>query len=115
MKERNNSGVKDQFKKPLKEKDIFEKQPKKGGPKARPKKGEEKEEGLFEATDGKIKEGGLHRFLRVDKDFKFRRGSLVRLLKVDVGEKFSFEGNEIKMTERGKKQIQLAVNMMKSG
>jgi len=97
-----------------KNKDIFETKPKES-PKAKPvkKKGAEEEETLYEAVDGKIKEGGLHRSLKVDKDYTFKRSQLLRLLKMEVGESFKFEGKSIKMTERLKKQLQLGVNMMK--
>jgi len=95
-------------------KDIFEKKPKES-PKAKPakKKGAEEEETLYEAVDGKIKEGGLHRSLKVDKDYTFKRPQLLRLLKMEVGDSFKFEGNQIKMTEKIRKQLQLAVNMMR--
>ena len=98
-----------------KNKDVFETKPKES-PKAKPakKKGAEKdEETLYEAVDGKIKEGGLHRSLKVDKDYTFKKPQLLKLLKMEVGESFKFEGKSIKMTERLKKQLQLAVNMMK--
>ena len=95
-------------------KDVFEKKPKES-PKAKamPKKGAKDEETLYEAVEGKIKEGGLHRSLKVDKDYTFKRPQILRLLKHEVGDTFKFEGNQIRMTERIKKQLQLAANMMK--
>ncbi len=97
-----------------KKKEVFEtkpKEPKKA--KAIPKKGEKDEEGVFDETKGKIKEGGLRKALKVDKDYKFTRPKLTKLLKLDDGAKFDFEDNQFKMTDSLKKKIQLAVNMMK--
>ena len=98
-----------------KNKDIFESKPKES-PKAKPakKKGAEEEETLYEAVDGKIKEGGLHRSLKVDKDYTFKRPQLLKLLKMEVGESFKFEGKSIKMTEKLRKQLQLGVNMLRN-
>lgn len=98
---------------PEKKKDVFEKKPKEPKKaKAVPKKGE-KEDGLFEETKGTIKEGGLRKALKVSADYKFTRPKLTKLLKVDEGKSFEFEGKSHKMTEKLKKQIQLAINMMK--
>ena len=101
-------------KKEPKEKDIFERKPK-AAPRARPqpKKGADEEEGVFDATKGKIREGGLRRALRVEKDYKFKRPELMRLLKIEVGSKFDFGAHTIKMTEKLQRQLQLAVNMLK--
>ena len=105
-----------QYKKPVTEaKDIFEGKVKEK-PKSKPKpvKGEEdKDESLFQAVKGKIKIGGLHDSLKVPRDFTFKVYILNRLKKIETGEKFTFEGNNLKMSERIKKQIQLALNMMK--
>ena len=96
-----------------KNKDIFETKPKES-PKARPakKKGAE-EESLHEAIEGKINKGGLHRSLKVDKDYTFKRPQLLKLLKMEVGETFKFEGKQIRMTERLRKQLQLGSNLMR--
>ena len=97
-----------------KNKNVFEKKPKENKKsKPTPKKQDEDDEGLFEATDGKIKEGGLRKSLKVDKDYKFKKGILNRLLKHEEGASFTFDGNTFKMTSKLRKQIQLAVNMMK--
>jgi hypothetical protein len=94
-----------------KSKDVFEKKPKvPKKAKAMPKKGED---GLFEETKGTIKEGGLRKALKVGADYKFTRPKLMKLLKVEEGKSFEFEGKTHKMTEKLRKQIQLAVNMMK--
>ena len=95
-------------------KDVFEKKPKESKKaKPAPKKGDKDDERLYEATDGKIKEGGLRRALKVDKDYKFKKGVLQKLLKHEEGKKFDFEGHTITMTEKLRKQIQLAINMLK--
>ena len=95
-------------------KDIFEKKPKESKrAKPVPKKNDKDDERLYEATDGKIKEGGLRRALKVDKDYKFKKGVLQKLLKHEEGKKFDFEGHSFTMTEKLRKQIQLAVNMLK--
>jgi len=102
-------------KEPKKKGEVFEKKPKEyPASKAKKTKAEEEEAGVFEATDGKIKEGGLRTALRVGKDYKFRRPVLSRLLKVEDGAKFELDGNTFKMTNGLRKKIQLAVNMMKN-
>lgn len=82
--------------------------------KAKPMKGEEeKEEPLYDEVKGKIKSDGLRKALKVDKEYKFKKPALNKLLKHEEGAKFSFEGHEFKMTEKLRKQVQLALNMMK--
>ncbi len=93
---------------------VFEKKPKtakKAQPQRRNK--EEESEGLFDAVKGKIKEGGLRRSLKVDKDFKFSKSNLSPLLKHADGDKFKFENKQFTMTDRIKKQVQLAINFLK--
>jgi len=94
---------------------VFEKKPKtakKAQPQRRNK--EEESEGVFDAVKkGKIKEGGLRRSLKVDKDFKFSKSNLSPLLKHADGDKFKFENKQITMTDRIKKQVQLAINFLK--
>ena len=93
--------------------EVFEKKPK-ATPKTKPEvKKSDKAEGVFEATDGDIKEGGLRKTLKVDKDYKFTRATLNKLRKNEVGSSFDFEGKKHKMTDRLAKQVQLALNMMK--
>ena len=101
--------------KPPTEKDTFEKRPKKSKS-AEPKRKSREEEakGLFSETEGKIKEGGLRRSLKVDKDYKFTKSALQPLLKHDTGDKFKFQDKQITMTDRIKKQVRLALNMMAS-
>jgi hypothetical protein len=94
-----------------KEKDVFEKKPKATKTTAKPKKGEEGEERLHD--DLEIKKGGLRNSLKVDKDYKFTKSKLRPLLKHEEGKAFDFEGKRIKMTEKIRKQIQLAINLMK--
>lgn len=100
--------------KPPSEKETFQKAPKKSkssDPKRKTK--EEEKEGVFSETEGKIKQGGLRSSLKVDKDYKFTKSKLQPLLKHDVGDKFKFENKSITMTDKIKKQIRLAINMMK--
>ena len=100
--------------KPPTEKETFQKAPKKSKssePKRKTK--QEEKDGLFEETENKIKEGGLRSSLKVDKDYKFSKSKLQPLLKHDVGDKFKFENKSITMTDKIKKQIRLAINMMK--
>tara|TARA_R100000655_G_scaffold92313_1_gene133381 strand:+ start:896 stop:1324 length:429 start_codon:yes stop_codon:yes gene_type:complete len=72
-----------------------------------------KEAGLYEET-AKIKQGGLRSSLKVPTTYKFTVRALTPLLKVDIGKKFSFLEKEFTMTERMKKQIQLAITMLKN-
>lgn len=100
--------------KPPTEKETFQKAPKKSKasePKRKTK--QEEKDGVFDETEGKIKEGGLRRSLKVDKDYKFTKSALQPLLKHDVGDKFKFQDKSITMTDKIKKQIRLAINMMK--
>ena len=81
--------------------------------KAKPMKGEEeKEEPLYDEVKGKIKSDGLRKALKVDKEYKFKKPALNKLLKHEEGAKFTFEGNEFKMTEKLRKQVQLALNLL---
>tara|TARA_Y100000114_G_C11745696_1_gene321429 strand:+ start:133 stop:603 length:471 start_codon:yes stop_codon:yes gene_type:complete len=74
---------------------------------------QKKEAGLYTETRD-VKEGGLRAALKVGKDYKFTIGALTPLLKIDVGKKFTFQGKEFTMTEKLKKQIQLALNMLRN-
>ncbi len=95
------------------EKSVFEKKPKTAKA-SKPKRPTKQEEGLYEKTEDTIKEGGLRKSLKLPKDEKFTVNELSPLLKKEVGEKFKFKGNTFTMTERMKKQIQLAINMIKN-
>jgi hypothetical protein len=93
------------------EKKIFQ------GGKARDTKAKKskKEDGLFTETEGKIKEGGLRRALKIKTDGEpLTKKELSPLLKHDNEKTFQFRGNSIKMTDKLKKQIRLDLNMMKS-
>tara|TARA_A100000171_G_C2103548_1_gene131033 strand:+ start:36 stop:341 length:306 start_codon:yes stop_codon:yes gene_type:complete len=94
-----------------KKKDVFDKKPKATKVKVEKKKGAEDEEQLYDNL--KIKEGGLRASLKVGKDYKFSKSKLTPLLKAEIGKTFTFDNKKIKMTEKMKKQIQLAINMMK--
>tara|TARA_R110002012_G_scaffold307854_2_gene513624 strand:+ start:154 stop:471 length:318 start_codon:yes stop_codon:yes gene_type:complete len=101
-------------KKPPSEKETFQSKPK-SSKNSKPvrKTKQEESEGVFGETEGKIKEGGLRTALRVDKDYKFSKSALAPLLKHDVGDKFKFQNKNFTMTDRLKKQIRLAMNMLK--
>jgi len=74
----------------------------------------EDEGGVFSETEGKIKEGGLRRALKIKTDGEpLTKKELSPLLKHDNDKTFQFRGNSIKMTDKLKKQIRLALNMMK--
>jgi len=77
-----------------------------------PTRKSKKEEGVFTETEGKIKEGGLRKALRVDKDYKFTKSDLSPLLKHEEGKSFMFQGKKFMMTSKLKKQIRLALNML---
>ena len=102
-----------QAKKPPSEKDTFQKKPKKSKASSPKRKSKKEEEGVFTATEGAIKEGGLRKSLKVDKDYKFTKSDLSPLLKHEDGKSFTFQGKRFKMTDKLKKQITLAINMMK--
>ncbi len=66
--------------------------------------------------DGKkvsFKEGGLRKALKVGAEHKFKKGELRKANKTEVGESFEFHGKKHKMTSKLKKQITLALNLMK--
>ena len=94
-----------------KESDVFDK--KSGGKTitSRPPKTDGGEERL--GDDLEIKKGGLRNSLKVDKDYKFTKSKLRPLLKHEDGKPFDFEGKKIKMTEKIRKQVQLAINLIK--
>ena len=102
-----------QQKKPPTEEQTFTSKPKKSKASAPKRKSKREEEGVFTETENKIKEGGLRKALRVDKDYKFSKSDLSPLLKHEEGKSFMFQGKRFKMTEKLKKQITLALNMMK--
>ena len=103
-----------EMEKPKGSKEVFESKPKESKKaKPTPKKGEKEEEGVFDATKGKIKEGGLRKAMKVGPDYKFKRPELTKLLKLETGATFKFNDNTFKMTDKLMKQIQLAVNLMK--
>lgn len=88
--------------------------------KADPKRGRKKmkkEAGMEEVElDGKkvrFKRGGLRKAMKVGEDYKFKKSELRKANKTEVGEMFEFHGKKHKMTSRLKKQITLALNLMK--
>jgi pyruvate/2-oxoglutarate dehydrogenase complex dihydrolipoamide acyltransferase (E2) component len=102
-----------QAKKPPTEKETFTTKPKKAKSSSPKRKSKKEEEGVFTATEGKIKEGGLRKALKVDKDYKFSKSDLSPLLKHEDGKTFMFQGKKFKMTDNLKKKITLAINMLK--
>ena len=90
------------------EKDTFEKAPKKVNVKIKPNPNEE------EATESKIKESGLRKSLNItDNSYKLTKPVLNKLLQNEINKIFVFRDKKIKMTANLKKQLQLAVNMIK--
>ena len=73
-----------------------------------------KQKDYIQETEGKIREGGLRKNLKVDKDYKFTKTALAKLLKNEVGKKFTFQDKSFMMTEKLRKQIQLGLNMIKN-
>ena len=66
--------------------------------------------------DGKkvtFQKGGLHRSLDVPEDYTFKKSELNKAKKVKVGEMLKFKGQEFQMTNKLKKQITLALTLMK--
>ncbi len=68
---------------------------------------------LFEEVEGKIKDGGLRKSLKVKDDKPLKITELRKAAKVEAGKEFTFRGTKLKMTPRMKRQIGLAINMMK--
>jgi hypothetical protein len=61
----------------------------------------------------KFKKGGLRKALKVGDEYKFKKGELRKLLKIQKGDMYEFHGKKGKMTDRLKKQVNLALNLMK--
>ena len=61
----------------------------------------------------KIRKGGLHQSLKVPDDYTFSIKVLKSLKQVENGDMFMFRNKKIKMSSRLKKQIVLAINLMK--
>ena len=86
--------------------------------KADPKRGRKKMKKNMETVelDGEevsFEKGGLRKAMKVGKDYKFKKGELRKANKTEVGEMFEFHGKKHKMTNKLKKQITLALNLMK--
>ena len=71
-----------------------------------------KSEGAKENANIKIKEGALHRALKVGADYTFKKSEMNRLDKVPTGSSFDFHGKKFKMTELMKRRVSLAKTMM---
>jgi hypothetical protein len=69
---------------------------------------------LYDKLDGRMKEGGLRRQLRLKKGDKFTKPDINKLARVAEGKSFLFKGNQFKMTKLLKKRILLAKTMMKA-
>ena len=91
---------------PPKKRKVFAKEPK------RPKVKVEPAGGVFEETEGKIKEGGLRKFLSLKKDEKVTLPELRRMVKVEPGGSIAFRGKKLVQTDKSLKQARLALNMM---
>ena len=78
------------------------------------KKGQKRtSKGVFQETQGIVKEGGLRIALKVPERQKLTLAQLRPLLRVKDGGRFQFMGKEFTMTDKLRKQIQLGINMMK--
>lgn len=75
--------------------------------------GKRKHKRLFDEVKNNIRRGGLRKSLKVSKDFKFTKSKIASLLKHKVGKTFQFQKKHFTMTKKLKKQLQLALNMMK--
>jgi len=71
-----------------------------------------KSEGADENANIKIKEGALHRQLKVGADYTFKKSEMNKLDKIEVGSEFDFHGKHFKMTPLMKKRVSLAHTMM---
>ena len=100
--------------KPPTEKETFTTKPKKSKSSSPKRKSKKEEEGVFTETANKVKEGGLRTALRVDKDYKFSKSDLAPLIKHESGKSFMFQGKKFKMTDKLRKQITLALNLLSS-
>ncbi len=82
---------------------------------AKPKrKAAKTKDGLFEETEGKIKEDGLRKSLKLKEDDKpLTMREVNKMLKEEVGKTFKFRGKDIKMSKIMMKRLNLAKNMMK--
>jgi len=78
-----------------------------------PKKPKQKKDELFDEVQGKIKDGGLRKSLKLKEDDKpLKKSELQKIEKTEDGKLFSFRSSKIKMTPKLKKQLNLAINMM---
>jgi len=77
------------------------------------KKSSKKETVKLDGKKVTFNKGGLHKSLKVGEDYKFKKGELRKANKTEVGEMFDFHGKKHKMTSKLKKQITLALNLMK--
>lgn len=80
---------------------------------ARDKKRLPKEEVELDGETITIRKGGLHQSLDVPDDYTFTTKVLKSLKQVEVGDSFMFRRKKFKMTGKLKKQIVLAINLMK--
>jgi hypothetical protein len=71
-----------------------------------------KKEGAKENANIRIKEGALHRQLKVGGDYTFSKAEMNKLDRVETGSEFDFHGKHFKMTPLMKKRVSLAKTMM---
>ena len=62
----------------------------------------------------KFEKGGLKKALDVPEDYTFSEKELERLKAHELGKRFQFKGKKFTMDEKLKKQITLALTLMKS-
>jgi hypothetical protein len=62
----------------------------------------------------KFEKGGLKKSLGVSDDYTFSTRELERIKGHEIGKKFQFKGKKFEMDDKLKKQVVLALNLMKS-
>ncbi len=62
----------------------------------------------------KFEKGGLKKSLGVSDDYTFTTRELERIKGHEIGKKFQFKGKRFEMDDKLKKQVVLALNLMKS-
>lgn len=80
-------------------------------PKSKPKM----ETVILDGEKVEFKEGTLRSQLRVPKDMKLTSPVLKKMNKTEIGDMFTFNGRQIKMTPLLKKRITLGINLQKRG
>jgi hypothetical protein len=72
-----------------------------------------KSQGAKSNSKIKFKEGTLRRQLKMKRGDKFTKASLGKLKGIEIGAKFTFRGNNFKMTKLMKERVNLGLTLMK--